>query len=66
MQGYLFSIARHYLAGIKENELKRITTIRDFLKRDNVFNQQSKFFADAKREQEEFSNGQFGRLKKRR
>lgn len=55
MQGYLGSIARHYLAGISEREIKKSTTIRDFIKHDNILKQQKAYFASAEREKEEFS-----------
>ena len=54
MQGYLGSIARHYLAGMTVKEVRQSITFRDFLKHDNILNQQKKYFYAAKREKEEF------------
>lgn len=54
MQGYLQSIARHYLAGMTESELKASVTFRDFIKRDSIFKQQQKYFAAVKKEKEMF------------
>lgn len=50
MQGYLSAIARHYLAGMTPNELKRNVTLRDRIKRDSIVQQQKKYFACAKKE----------------
>lgn len=55
MQGYLGSIARHYLACISEKELKKSITLRDFIKRDSVLKQQKKYIAAKSRELNEFS-----------
>jgi len=52
MQGYLGSIARYYQAGIPQNELKKTITIRDFLKRDSILQQQKKYYKSAKKEAE--------------
>ena len=54
MQGFLGSVARHYTAGMTVKELKRSLTLRDFLKHDNILNQQQKFYKDTEREKEEF------------
>ena len=55
MQGYLGSIARHYLAGITNKEIRKNITVRDFFKHDSILDQQSKFFASIQREKEEFA-----------
>lgn len=52
MQGYLGSIARHYLAGISHDELKKTVTFRDFIKRDSIEQQQKKYFASVPKEKE--------------
>ncbi|MDO4599062.1 MAG: glycosyltransferase [[Ruminococcus] gnavus] len=54
MQGYLQSIARHYLAGMTNSELKASITFRDFIKRDSIFQQQQKYFASIEKEKEIF------------
>lgn len=52
MQGYLGSIARHYLAGISHEELKKSITLRDILKRDSIEQQQKKYYASTEKEKE--------------
>lgn len=52
MQGYLQSIARHYLAGMTNSELNASVTFRDFIKRDSIFKQQKKYLASVKKEKE--------------
>ncbi len=52
MQGYMGSIARHYLAGIPEYEWKKTITFRDFIKRDNVLQQQKKYYKASEKEKE--------------
>lgn len=54
MQGYLGSIARHYLAGISEKEIKKNITFRDFIKHDGILKQQKNYLVSCKREIEEF------------
>lgn len=54
MQGYLGSIARHYLAGISHNELKKTVTLRDMLKQDSIEQQQQKYYAATEKEKEMF------------
>lgn len=54
MQGYLGSIARHYLAGMTHQELKKSVTFRDIIKRDSIENQQKKYFRSAEKEKEMF------------
>ena len=55
MQGYLGSIARHYLAGMTHGELKKTVTIRDIIKRDSILLQQKKYYKSAEKEKEMFS-----------
>ena len=55
MQGFLGSIARHYLAGISEKEIRKTLTFRDIIKHDGILCQQKKYYKAAKREAEEFS-----------
>lgn len=52
MQGLLGTIADAYRAGISERELKKTTTLRDFLRRDSVLQQEQKFRAGAAKEAE--------------
>ncbi len=52
MQGYLGSIARHYLAGMTHKELKKSVTFRDVIKRDSIVQQQKKYFVRTKKEKE--------------
>ena len=52
MQGYLQSIARHYLAGMTSDELRKSVTFRDFLKNDSIVQQQKKYWNSAKKEKE--------------
>lgn len=54
MQGYIGSIARHYLAGMTHDELRRSVTIRDRLKHDSILQQQKKYMASTVKEQEMF------------
>ena len=54
MQGYLGSIARHYLAGMTPNELKKSVTFRDIIKRDSIVRQQKKYLASTANEKEMF------------
>lgn len=55
MQGFMGSIARHYLAGMTHKEIISNITLRDILKHDNIEDQQKKFYAAAKRETTEFN-----------
>ncbi len=52
MQGILQSIADVYRAGIPERDLKKTKTLRDFLRRDSILQQEQKFRAGAVREAE--------------
>lgn len=52
MQGYLGSIARHYLAGLSHGELKKNVTFRDFIKRDSIEQQQKKYYQSVEKEKE--------------
>lgn len=52
MQGYLGSIARHYLAGLSCEDLKKSVTLRDVLKRDSIEQQQKKYYASTEKEKE--------------
>lgn len=52
MQGYLQSIARHYLAGMTHKELKTSVTFRDIIKNDSIIQQQKKYIASVKKEKE--------------
>lgn len=52
MQGYLQSIARHYLAGMTNAELKGSVTFRDIIKRDSIIQQQQKYMHSATKEKE--------------
>ena len=54
MQGYLQSIARHYLAGMTNSELKSSVTFRDFIKRDSILQQQQKYFISVQTEKAMF------------
>ena len=54
MQGYLGSIARHYLAGMTHDELKKSVTIRDIIKRDSILRQQKRYYASTAKEKEMF------------
>lgn len=54
MQGYLQSIARHYLAGMTTYELKNSVTIRDVIKHDSIAKQQQKYVVSSKKEKEMF------------
>lgn len=54
MQGYLGSIARHYLAGITDKELRQSTTFRDVIKKDSIRQQQKKYFLSTRKEKEMF------------
>ena len=54
MQGYLGSIARHYLAGMTHDELKKSVTFRDIIKRDSIVQQQKKYYASTAKEKEMF------------
>lgn len=54
MQGYLGSIARHYLAGISHKELSMTVTFRDIIKRDSIERQQKRYFESTKKEKEMF------------
>lgn len=55
MQGYLGSIARHYLAGMTAKELRGNITFRDVVKRDSIEQQQQKYYRCAEKEKEMFS-----------
>lgn len=52
MQGYLQSIARHYLAGMTAYELKKSVTIRDVIKHDSIAKQQQKYIVSSRKEKE--------------
>ena len=52
MQGYLGSIARHYLAGLSHEEIRRTITVRDILKRDSIEQQRTKYFRSTEKEKE--------------
>ena len=54
MQGYLGSIARHYLAGMTHDELKQSVTFRDIIKHDSIVQQQKKYAASTRKEKEMF------------
>jgi glycosyltransferase involved in cell wall biosynthesis len=54
MQGYLGSIARHYLAGMTQKELRKSVTLRDVLKRDSIVQQQKKYLRSTQKEAEMF------------
>lgn len=55
MQGYLGSIARHYLAGMTAKELHRNITFRDVVKQDSIVQQQQQYLRSAEKEKEMFS-----------
>ena len=52
MQGYIDAIAKYYQAGISYREIKHTITFRDFIKRDNILQQQEKYYKQAKKEAE--------------
>lgn len=52
MQGYLESIARYYLAGITDKELRQFITFRDVIKKDSIRQQQKKYFLSTRKEKE--------------
>lgn len=52
MQGYLKSIARHYLAGLTDKELRQSITFRDMTKKDSIRQQQKKYFLSTRKEKE--------------
>ena len=52
IQGLVSVIARYYLGGISTREVLRNVTFRDIVKRDNLFQQQRKFYKRGKIEQE--------------
>lgn len=54
MQGYLESIARHYLAGMTDKELRNSVTFRDVIKKDSIRKQQKKYALSARKEKEMF------------
>lgn len=54
MQGFIGSIARHYLAGMTQDELKRSVTFRDIIKNDSIVKQQKKYYASTVKEKELF------------
>lgn len=54
MQGYIHSIARHYLAGMTNSELRSSLTFRDVIKSDSILQQQQKYFIAEKKEKEMF------------
>lgn len=54
MQGYLRSIARHYLAGMTNSELRSSLTFRDVIKSDSILQQQQKYLISEKKEKEMF------------
>lgn len=55
MQGYVGSIARHYLAGITHRELQKSLTFRDIVKRDSIERQQKRYYRNAEKEKEMLS-----------
>ncbi len=55
MQGLLASIAKHYLAGMSEKEIKKNKTFRDVIKRDDILRRQKKYYFNAQKEREIFS-----------
>ncbi len=55
MQGYLTSIARHYLGGMTQKEIKRSLTFRNIIKRDSVLQEQEKYYRRAEKEKEMLS-----------
>jgi glycosyltransferase involved in cell wall biosynthesis len=55
MQGYIGSIARHYLAGMTYNELKKNVTFRDIVKKDSILRQQKKYISHTEKEKEMFN-----------
>lgn len=52
MQGYLKSIARYYLAGLTDKELRQSITFRDMTKKDSIRQQQKKYFLSTRKEKE--------------
>lgn len=52
MQGYLWSIARYYYAGISHGELFKNITLRDVLKRDSIIQQRKKYARSSMKEKE--------------
>lgn len=54
MQGYLGSIAKHYLAGMSHQEIIRNKTFRDIVKRDGILQQQRKYYHSCEKEKEMF------------
>ena len=54
MQGYLGSIARHYLAGMTHEELKKSVTFRDIIKCDSIVQKKKKYYASTVKEKEMF------------
>lgn len=52
MQGYLGSIARYYLAGLSEREIKENITFRDVVKKDSILQQQRKYYLSCEKEKE--------------
>lgn len=54
MQGYLESIARYYIAGITDRELRQSITFRDIAKKDSIKQQQKRYYLAARKEKEMF------------
>ncbi len=52
MQGYLMSIARHYMAGMTHSEARKSITLRDVLKQDSIEQQQRKYYKSTAKEKE--------------
>lgn len=55
MQGYLTSIARHYLGGMTHREIRRSLTLRNIIKRDSILMEQKRFYRRAEKEKEMLS-----------
>lgn len=54
MQGYVGSIARHYLAGMTDAELRSSVTFRNILKQDSILKQQKRYYVQQEKEKEMF------------
>lgn len=52
MQGYLTSIARHYLGGMTHQEIQKSVTFRNIIKRDSITQEQKKYARRAEKEKE--------------
>lgn len=55
MQGYLKSIARHYLGGMTHSELRKSLTLRNILKQDSIAQEQKKYDRRSIKEKEMLS-----------